>query len=89
MRITPNIKKNNELKSFVFPVVVEKDEDKWSAYVPALADKGAATWGSTKKIALLHLQEVTKMVIESLLEDGVSLPENIMESKETVIAVTV
>jgi hypothetical protein len=37
------------MKSYLLRVVVEPDEDVWRAYVPALEDKGAATWGHTEQ----------------------------------------
>ena len=62
------------VKSYVFKVIVEPDEDKWHACVPDLESRGAATWGRTREEALLNIQEVAQMVIEALLEDGESLP---------------
>ncbi len=63
------------MKSFVFPIVVEPDEDKWSSYVPGLVDKGAATWGETQQEALKNIQEVTELVIESLIAHGEEIPD--------------
>jgi hypothetical protein len=37
------------MKSYVFPVVIEPDEDVRRAYVPELEPKGAATWGHSKR----------------------------------------
>jgi predicted RNase H-like HicB family nuclease len=39
------------MKSYLFRVVVEPDEDRWHAYCPALDKYGAATWGYTKEEA--------------------------------------
>jgi len=36
------------MKSYLFRVVVEPDEERWHAYCPALDKYGAATWGYTK-----------------------------------------
>jgi len=77
------------VKSYVFPVVIEPDEDVWCAYVPELESKGAATWGHTKEEALKNIQEVAQLVIEELLEDGESLPASVTVSDRTVVAVTV
>jgi predicted RNase H-like HicB family nuclease len=77
------------VKSYVFPVVIEPDEDVWRAYVPELESKGAATWGHTKEEALKNIQEVAQMVIEELLADGDSLPPNVTVSDQPVVAVTV
>jgi predicted RNase H-like HicB family nuclease len=77
------------MRSYVFPVVVEPDEDVWRAFVPELESKGAATWGHSKEEALRNIQEVAQMVIEELLEDGESLPANVTISERPVVAVTV
>ena len=37
------------MKSYVFKVVIEPDEDKWHARVPELEGKGATTWGETRE----------------------------------------
>ncbi len=77
------------MKSYVFPVVVEPDEDVWRAYVPELETKGAATWGKTKEEALKNIQEVAQMVVEEMLEDGEPLPPSVTVSDKPVVAVTV
>ncbi len=45
------------MTTYIFKVVVEPDEDKWSAYCPALLQQGAATWGNTEAEALQHIHE--------------------------------
>jgi predicted RNase H-like HicB family nuclease len=77
------------MKSYVFPVTIESDEDVWRAYVPQLESKGASTWGRTKEEALKNIQEVAQMVIEELLEDGEPLPARVTVSDRPVVAVTV
>lgn len=77
------------MKSYLFPVVVEPDEDVWRVFVPDLEARGAATWGKTREEALRNIQEVAQMVIEQLLEDGEALPTNISVSDRPVVAVTV
>jgi predicted RNase H-like HicB family nuclease len=77
------------MKSYVFPVVIEADEDVWRAYVPELESRGAATWGHTKEEALKNIQEVAQMVIEALLEDGESLPPSVTVSDRPLVAVSV
>lgn len=77
------------MKSYIFPVVIEPDEDRWSSYVPGLVDKGATSWGNTKEEALKNIHEVAEMVIESLLEHGESLPPEIRVSDQPMIAVNV
>lgn len=77
------------MKSYIFPVVLEPDEDVWRAYIPELEAKGAATWGHTKDEALKNIQEVAQMVIEALLEDGEQLPPSIAVSEQPMVAVSV
>jgi predicted RNase H-like HicB family nuclease len=77
------------MRSYVFPVAIEPDEDVWRAYVPELESRGAATWGHTKEEALTNIQEVAQMVIEALLEDGESLPVSVTVSDRPLVAVSV
>ena len=77
------------MKSYLFPVVVEQDADVWRAYVPELESRGASTWGNTKDEAIKNIQEVTQMVIETLLEDGEALPSTVTVSDQPMMAVTV
>jgi predicted RNase H-like HicB family nuclease len=77
------------MKSYVFKVVIEPDEEKWHARVPELESKGAATWGETRDEAFRNIQEVARMVIEDMLEDGEPIPEGAIVYNEPVVAVTV
>ena len=77
------------MKSYIFRVVVEPDEDVWRAYVPELEAKGAATWGHTKEEALRNIQEVAQIVIEELVEDGEPLPPSVTVADHPVVAVNV
>ena len=81
------------MKTYLFKVVVELDEDAWSAYCPALLKQGAATWGHTREEALRHIEEVVKMVVESLLEHGEPLPDGppdeVQVSTDPRVAVTI
>jgi predicted RNase H-like HicB family nuclease len=76
-------------KSYVFPVVLEQDEDKWLAYVPELEGKGAATWGHTREEALKKIQEVLQMMLEEMIEDGESVAKTVTVYDHPVVAVTV
>jgi predicted RNase H-like HicB family nuclease len=76
------------VKSYVFKVVIEPDEDAWHARVPELESRGAATWGSTKEEALRNIQEVARVVIEEMLEDGEPIPESIEVRAEPLVSVT-
>lgn len=77
------------MKSYVFRVVLEPDEQAWRAYIPELEVKGGATWGRTKEEALRNIHEVAQLVIESMLEDGEALPRGVAEVDEPVVAVSV
>jgi hypothetical protein len=39
------------MKTYIFKAAGEPDEDRWSAYCPALLRQGAATWGHTREEA--------------------------------------
>ena len=56
------------MKTYTFRVVVEPDENRWSAYCPTLEKYAAATWDYTREAALKNIQEVVQMVLEELLE---------------------
>ncbi len=81
------------MKTYIFKAVVEPDEDRWSAFCPALSKQGAATWGYTQEEALKNLQEVVQMVLESLIEHGEPVPEGptdeVQVSAEPQVVVTV
>jgi predicted RNase H-like HicB family nuclease len=83
------MRRGEKMKSYIFSVLLEPDEDVWRAYVPELETKGAATWGHTREEALKNIQDVAQMVIEELLEDGESLPASITVSDHPLVAVTV
>ena len=67
------------MKIYNFRIVVEPDEHRWIAYCPALVDKGAATGGATREEAFENIREVLQMVVESLIELGVPIPEDVEE----------
>lgn len=77
------------MRSYVFRIAIEQDEDVWHARVPELESRGAATWGETRDEAYRNIQEVTRMVIEEMLEDGEPIPEAVMVHDEPLVAVTV
>jgi predicted RNase H-like HicB family nuclease len=82
-------KEARAVKSYLFRVVVEPDEDVWRAYVPELEAKGAATWGHTKEEAFRNIEEVLQMVVEDLLEQGEPLPQSVTVADEPMVAVNV
>ena len=67
------------MKTYVFRVVVEPDEDRWIAYCPLLEEKGGATWGHTEDEALANIREVVQMTVESMVEHGEPVPESSSE----------
>ena len=77
------------MTTYIFKVVVEPDEDKWSAYCPALLQQGAATWGDTEAEALQHIHEVVQMVVQTLLEDGEPIPKDVLVSQEPLVSITI
>ncbi len=77
------------MRSYVFRIAIEQDEDAWHARVPELESRGAATWGTTKDEAFRNIHEVTRMVIEEMLQDGEPIPKGVMVFDEPLVAVTV
>lgn len=77
------------MKTYLFKVVVEPDEDKWAAYCPALLKLGASTWGDSPDEALQHMREVVQMIVAELREDGEPIPEDVQVSDEPLVAITV
>ena len=79
------------MKTYVFRVIVEPDEDRWAAVCPVLEKQGAATWGDTREEALKNIQEVLQMTLESMASHGESVPEEPQEVQvfpEDRVAVT-
>ncbi len=73
------------MRAYTFKVVVERDEDRWHAFCPALESHGASTWGYTREEALKHIDEVTRLVVESLIEHGEQLPEETTEDAQVAV----
>ena len=71
------------MKTYAFEVVLEKD--KWDdepdekavcrAYIPALENRGAASWGYAEKEALENLQNAVDLLVEYMLAVGETIPE--------------
>ena len=81
------------MKTYMFRVVVEPDDDRWVAYCPALEKYAATTWGYTRAEALQHIHEVVQMVLQELVEDQEAIPDEPSEeaivSSEPRVAVTI
>ena len=82
------------MKCYVFKVVIEDDEfadgrPGFSAYCPSL--EGAYTWGETRKQALKRVQEVVKMILDEMLDEGKAIPPDaaILEVESPAVLVTV
>jgi len=56
--------------TYSFKLIVEPDGNRWHAYCPALVSAGAATWGYSLAEALRNIQDVARMVVDSLVEHG-------------------
>ena len=64
------------MKTYVFRVVVEPDEDRWFAYSPVLEDHGGATWGHTHAEAVKNIEQVIQMTVDGMLANGEPIPED-------------
>ena len=86
-------RRSGKVKTYMFRVVVEPDDDRWVAYCPALEKYAATTWGYTREEALQHIQEVIQMVLQELVEDQEAIPdepsEEVIVSSEPRVAVTI
>ena len=63
------------MKEFAFAVIIEPDNGSYHAYVPAL--KGCHTFGDTLEEAQANIVEAMQLHLESMLEDGEEIPEDI------------
>ena len=81
------------MKTYVFRVVVQPDEDKFAVHCPALLKYAATSWGDTQEEALRNIQEVIEMIVKELAEDKEPIPEEPAEevtvSTEPRVAVTI
>ena len=78
---TPKTKPLKPLKTYTYKVVLERDEEGWAVYAPALESKGGATWGRTRGEALVNIQDALEGVARIFLEDGEPLPLDKSNSK--------
>jgi predicted RNase H-like HicB family nuclease len=54
-------------------VVIEPDEDRYHAEIPALP--GCYAWGYTYEEALRNIKEAAELWVETLAEDGEPIPQ--------------
>jgi predicted RNase H-like HicB family nuclease len=79
------------MKTYNFKVVIEPDEDfdgnpaGWHVYCPALERLGGSTWGETREEALKNINEVVRMVVESMLEHDEHIPEESADRAEVTV----
>lgn len=60
------------MERYQYTVVIEPDEDAYHAFVPALP--GCHTFGTTVDEARANIIEAMGLHVESMLEDGESIP---------------
>ena len=58
------------MKSYVFKVVIEPDEEGWRAFYPPWEHIGASTWGYDQERAVKNIGEVLTMLLEEFEEEG-------------------
>jgi predicted RNase H-like HicB family nuclease len=79
------------MKTYNFKVVLEPDEDfdgnapGWHAYCPALERQGASPWGETEDEALKNINEVVRLIVESMLARGDRIPEEPADQVEVTV----
>jgi len=81
------------MKTYVFRIVLEPDEERWFACCPVLEERGGATWGYTREEASRNIREVVEMTIQGLIEHGDPIPEEpeaeVRVYAEPLVAITV
>jgi len=79
------------MKTYNFRVVIEPDEDfdgnpaGFHAWCPALERVGGSTWGATEAEALRNIDQVIRLVIESMVEHGEPIPEEPRDQVEVTV----
>lgn len=78
------------MKTYVFTVEIEPDEDGFRAFYPPLEHIGASTWGQTPEEALKNIEEVLSMIVEEFEEEGTEIPpgEGLVTTKGPAVAVS-
>jgi predicted RNase H-like HicB family nuclease len=76
------------IKSYVFPVGLEEEEDgRWSAWIDALP--GCAAWGYTREEALQAIQDAAQLYVEDMVKEGEEIPsEGVLAVEAPVVTVT-
>ncbi|HIM62269.1 MAG TPA: hypothetical protein EYM73_08010 [Dehalococcoidia bacterium] len=78
------------MKTYVFHVELEPDEEGRRAFYPPLEEQGASTWGESQEAALQHIQEVLTMIVEERIEanEPVKEQENVTTPEGQLVSVT-
>ena len=78
------------MKTYVFRVELEPDDEGWRAFYPPLEEFGASTWGESQEAALKHIQEVLTMIVLERIEAKQSIEdqENVTISEGALVSVT-
>ncbi len=82
--------KGKGMHTYIFRVeLVEEDDGRWSAGVPALP--GCATWGYTKEEALQNIRDGVEAYIRAMQKAGEKIPQEatIKVINEPAVVVTV
>lgn len=58
------------MKTYVFQVELEPDEDGWHVFYPPWRKIGASTWGATREAAIQNIREVLELLLEEFEEEG-------------------
>jgi predicted RNase H-like HicB family nuclease len=70
-------------KSYTYRIIIEPDGELFHGYVPAL--RGCHTTGSTIVEVQELIKDAIRVYLESLVEDGISIPsDNSFESFQTI-----
>ncbi len=75
------------MKTYLFKVAMEPDEEGWHIYCLPWANIGASTWGYTQEEVIYYIKEVLEMIIEEFEEEGIPLLP--IESEEPAGAIPV
>ena len=70
------------MKTYIFKVMVEPDDDVFTAYCPAL--KGCVTWGKTESEALKNIKDAVEAYVEDMIEAGDPIPEDVPEEVQVL-----
>ena len=80
------------MKNYAFKIVVEDDEYEdgrpaFRAYCPALESVGASTSGDTREEAVQNIQQVLRLIVDELAEEGKEIPPDALSSDAVVVTV--